>query len=37
MFWPTEAFNVYSHGPVQAGLRSLPIGFGVLVVALVGL
>jgi uncharacterized membrane protein YfcA len=37
MFWPTEAFNVYSHDPVQVGLRSLPIGFGILAGAFVGL
>ncbi|GLI80080.1 hypothetical protein PoHVEF18_008430 [Penicillium ochrochloron] len=30
MFWPTESFNVYGHDPVQVGVRSLPIGFGIL-------
>ncbi|KAJ5720023.1 hypothetical protein N7493_006901 [Penicillium malachiteum] len=30
MFWPTESFNVYGHDPVDVGLRSLPIGFGIL-------
>lgn len=30
MFWPTESFNVYGHDPVQVGIRSLPIGFGIL-------
>jgi hypothetical protein len=30
MFWPTEAFNVYGHDPVQVGIRSLPVGFGIL-------
>jgi MFS family permease len=30
MFWPTEAFNVYGHDPVGVGIRSLPIGFGIL-------
>ncbi|KAJ5622577.1 hypothetical protein N7528_005809 [Penicillium herquei] len=30
MFWPTESFNVYGHDPVEVGLRSLPIGFGIL-------
>ncbi|KAJ5663095.1 hypothetical protein N7507_003826 [Penicillium longicatenatum] len=31
MFWPTESFNVYGHDPVMVGLRSLPIGLGILV------
>ncbi|KAL4917764.1 fungal trichothecene efflux pump-domain-containing protein [Aspergillus aurantiobrunneus] len=30
MFWPTQAFNVYGHGPIGVGLRSLPIGFGIM-------
>ncbi|KAL2871532.1 putative MFS drug efflux pump [Aspergillus lucknowensis] len=30
MFWPTQAFNVYGHDPVGVGLRSLPIGFGIM-------
>ncbi|KAL3472342.1 major facilitator superfamily domain-containing protein [Aspergillus californicus] len=30
MFWPTQAFNVYGHDPVQIGIRSLPIGFGIM-------
>ncbi|XHF96548.1 hypothetical protein AWENTII_000177 [Aspergillus wentii] len=30
MFWPTESFNVYGHDPVAVGVRSLPIGFGIL-------
>jgi MFS family permease len=30
MFWPTESFNVYGHDPVEVGVRSLPIGFGIL-------
>ncbi|KAJ5887443.1 hypothetical protein N7495_007484 [Penicillium taxi] len=30
MFWPTESFNVYGHNPVDVGVRSLPIGFGIL-------
>lgn len=35
MFWPTQAFNVYGHDPVQIGLRGLPIGFGILTGAVV--
>lgn len=30
MFWPTESFNVYGHNPVDVGIRSIPIGFGIL-------
>lgn len=31
MFWPTQAFNVYGHDPVQVGIRGIPVGFGILV------
>jgi hypothetical protein len=31
MFWPTQAFNVYGHDPVQVGLRGLPSGLGIMV------
>ncbi|GIJ90198.1 hypothetical protein Asppvi_009151 [Aspergillus pseudoviridinutans] len=30
MFWPTQSFNVYGHDPVQVGIRSLPVGFGIM-------
>lgn len=30
MFWPTESFNVYGHDPVEVGVRSIPIGFGIM-------
>ncbi|KAK2744131.1 hypothetical protein FQN57_004391 [Myotisia sp. PD_48] len=30
MFWPTQAFNVYGHDPVQVGLRGLPVGCSML-------
>jgi hypothetical protein len=30
MFWPTQAFNVYDHDPVQVGLRGLPIGLAIM-------
>lgn len=30
MFWPTQSFNVYGHDPVDVGVRSLPIGFGIM-------
>ncbi|KAL4870445.1 hypothetical protein BDV12DRAFT_184457 [Aspergillus spectabilis] len=35
MFWPTQAFNVYGHDPVGVGIRSLPVGFGIMVGACV--
>ncbi|KAL4883860.1 fungal trichothecene efflux pump [Aspergillus karnatakaensis] len=35
MFWPTQAFNVYGHDPIGVGIRSLPIGFGIMVGACV--
>jgi hypothetical protein len=31
MFWPSQAFNVYGHDPIGVGLRSLPLGLGILV------
>ncbi|KAL1970330.1 hypothetical protein VTN77DRAFT_5490 [Rasamsonia byssochlamydoides] len=37
MFWPTQAFNVYGQDPVGVGLRSLPVGFGILTGAFVTL
>ncbi|KAL4898814.1 MFS drug efflux pump [Aspergillus ambiguus] len=30
MFWPTQSENVYGHDPVAVGLRSLPIGLGIM-------
>jgi Fungal trichothecene efflux pump (TRI12) len=30
LFWPTQAFNVYGHDPIQVGLRGIPIGFSIL-------
>lgn len=30
MFWPTQAYNVYGHDPVQVGIRGIPIGFSIL-------
>lgn len=37
MFWPTESFNVYGHDPVEVGVRSIPIGFGILAGACIAL
>ncbi|RAK74778.1 putative MFS drug efflux pump [Aspergillus fijiensis CBS 313.89] len=31
MFWPTQSFNVYGHDPVDVGVRSIPIGFAILI------
>lgn len=31
LFWPTQSYNVYGQDPIQVGLRSLPIGFGILI------
>ncbi|KAA8643439.1 hypothetical protein EYZ11_008407 [Aspergillus tanneri] len=30
MFCPTQSFNVYGHDAVRFGIRSLPIGFGIM-------
>ncbi|EAU32596.1 conserved hypothetical protein [Aspergillus terreus NIH2624] len=30
MFWPTQSENVYGHDPVAVGIRSIPIGFGIM-------
>ncbi|KAI4961667.1 hypothetical protein J4E86_000696 [Alternaria arbusti] len=30
LFWPTQIYNVYGDDPVGVGIRSLPIGFGII-------
>ncbi|KAH8666506.1 putative major facilitator superfamily transporter [Xylariales sp. PMI_506] len=35
MFWPVQAFNQYSQDPIQVGIRGLPVGFGIMVGAVV--
>jgi len=30
LFWPTEIYNVYGDDYLQVGIRSLPIGFGII-------
>ncbi|CAG9990077.1 unnamed protein product [Clonostachys byssicola] len=30
LFWPTQVFNVYGNDSVQIGIRTLPIGFGII-------
>jgi hypothetical protein len=34
MFWPTQAYNMYGHDPVQVGIRGLPIGISIMVVSI---
>lgn len=36
-FWPTQAFNVYGHDPVQVGIRAIPIGISLMAGAVIGL
>ncbi|KAF3769471.1 putative MFS drug efflux pump [Cryphonectria parasitica EP155] len=36
-FWPTQAFNVYGHDPVQVGIRAIPIGLSLMTGAVIGL
>lgn len=36
-FWPTQAFNVYGHDPVQVGVRAIPIGIALMAGAVAGL
>lgn len=30
LFWPTQVYNMYGNDPVQIGIRTLPIGFGII-------
>ncbi|KAJ6786844.1 hypothetical protein PWT90_10660 [Aphanocladium album] len=30
LFWPTQVYNVYGNDAVQIGVRTLPIGFGII-------
>ncbi|KAF2750085.1 MFS general substrate transporter [Sporormia fimetaria CBS 119925] len=30
LFWPTQVYNVYGDDPIGIGIRSLPIGFGII-------
>ncbi|KAK1050699.1 hypothetical protein LTR74_016980 [Friedmanniomyces endolithicus] len=30
LFWPTQAYNMYGVNPVAIGIRTLPIGFGII-------
>jgi len=35
LFWPTQAFNVYGHDPIGVGIRGMPVGFSILVGAVI--
>ena len=37
LFWPTEVYNVYGNDPVQIGIRTLPIGFGIIIGSVINL
>ncbi|KAF2753320.1 MFS general substrate transporter [Pseudovirgaria hyperparasitica] len=37
LFWPTQIYNVYGDDPLGVGIRSLPIGFGIIGGAAIGL
>lgn len=30
LFWPTEVYNLYGNDPIGIGIRTLPIGFGII-------
>lgn len=30
LFWPTQVYNMYGNDPLQIGIRTLPIGFGII-------
>lgn len=37
LFWPTQSYNMYGDDPIQDGIRTLPIGFGIIAGAFVAL
>ncbi|CAK4034403.1 MFS general substrate transporter [Lecanosticta acicola] len=37
LFWPTQVYNMYGNDPVQIGIRTLPIGFGIIFGAVLAL
>jgi len=37
LFWPTQSYNMYGDDPIQDGIRTLPIGFGIIAGAFVTL
>lgn len=30
LFWPTQVYNMYGNNPIDIGIRTLPIGFGII-------
>jgi len=30
LFWPTQCYNMYGNDPIGIGIRTLPIGFGII-------
>lgn len=37
LFWPTQVYNMYGNDPIGIGIRTLPIGFGIIGGAVIGL
>lgn len=37
LFWPTQAYNMYGSNPIGIGIRTLPIGFGIIGGAIINL
>jgi MFS family permease len=37
LFWPTQVYNMYGNDPLQIGIRTLPIGLGIIFGAVLGL
>lgn len=37
LFWPTQVYNVYGNDPLQIGIRTLPIGFGIIAGSVINL
>ena len=37
LFWPTEVYNLYGNDPIGIGIRTLPIGFGIIIGAFTAL
>lgn len=37
LFWPTQVYNMYGNDPIDIGIRTLPIGFGIILGAVISL
>ncbi|KAF2767092.1 MFS general substrate transporter [Teratosphaeria nubilosa] len=37
LFWPTQTYNMYGDNPLHIGIRTLPIGFGIIGGAVIAL